>query len=413
MTKKKLNIDFLELVFDYNQNFITDLLNEPKTMVKTLIFNNKKTYIVEDLFEVRVLEPLGVVEGRIYIKILNQKLYKDGTGPIKEHKLITAILRLKELSLNLNINLLTLNRLDLAYDILDIDIFELIDLNKLNEYKTGSYNKKRIYLETQSNNDGGKTLYFNTIDIEEQKKKRRYRKQRINATLYTKSRELDITNNKYKKSYQNPGNKLITRLELKLVKDNVVSKETFLLKAMANYLWTDPKKFLERKDALIQYVFMEYKTLYYLEGDAIILEYDILFKDHNDFDFIYINDFIDDIFKKSITDYNIKTKKYRTTYVKPIFKKKLYLENIESIINLWQTDFIEYMTKKNIEKLLEITGATHHHQLDIVKIKEDKETNGRNLHKEIHLNIYSYLQANPIKNNYEVKSCFQSIEDLF
>jgi hypothetical protein len=396
---KTHNIDWLELTFNYNPTFITNLITkELDLIVKTTYKNNKPTYYVNDLFSIFILEPNGAVEGRTYIKIENPKLYESLTATIE---------LLKQLSYKYNIELLYLNQLDITTDFIGIDLLQQIDLNKLNEYKAAS----KIYLKAITNEQGGKTLYFNTIDIDKYIGKKQ-KKQRANGKLYTKSIELEIKKNKYKQSYQNPTNELITRLELSFKKDFIVAKETHLLKAMADFIWTNPQKLISEKDYIIQYIFQEYEHLYYLENNGIIiLDFNTIFNDHNElYDYGHITDLID-LYKGNTDNYKIKMTKYRKTYNKPIFNKKLYLESIEANITLWQNEYKEFMTGPIIEKLLKNTGTTHHHQLDIVRIKEDKETNGENLHMLIHNHIYSYLQNNPITETYEVMA--ESIEDLF
>jgi len=400
---KKMNIDWLELVFNYNPNFITNLIKHQSFNIKTQLTNNKPKYYIDDLFSIFILEPNGIIDGRTYIKILNPNLYNN--------KLEATIDLLKEITNLYGLELITINQLDIAIDIIGIDLLQKIDLNKLVEYKIKKTFNKKTYLNGEVNDQEGKTLYFNTIDLTKQKGKA-FKKQRVNCKLYTKTRELEITKDRYKQSYQNPKKELITRLELRFLKDRVAARENFMLKALADFIWTNPKRFLSEKDYLIQYIFNEYKDLYYLEhNDLIILDFNTLFKDYNElYDYGHITDFID-LFKATRDNYCIKIKKYRKTYIKPIFNKKLYLESIEANITLWQNEYKTYMTEPIIKRVLENTGATHHHQLDIVKIKDNKETNGENLHRLIHNHIYSYLQNNPITETYEVKA--DSIEDLF
>jgi len=400
---KKMNIDWLELVFNYNPNFITNLIKHQSFNIKTQLTNNKPKYYIDDLFSIFILEPNGIIDGRTYIKILNPNLYNN--------KLEATIDLLKEITNLYGLELITINQLDIAIDIIGIDLLQKIDLNKLVEYKIKKTFNKKTYLNGEVNDQEGKTLYFITIDLTKQKGKA-FKKQRVNCKLYTKTRELEITKDRYKQSYQNPKKELITRLELRFLKDRVAARENFMLKALADFIWTNPKRFLSEKDYLIQYIFNEYKDLYYLEhNDLIILDFNTLFKDYNElYDYGHITDFID-LFKATRDNYCIKIKKYRKTYIKPIFNKKLYLESIEANITLWQNEYKTYMTEPIIKRVLENTGATHHHQLDIVKIKDNKETNGENLHRLIHNHIYSYLQNNPITETYEVKA--DSIEDLF
>jgi len=393
MINKKLNLDWLELVFDYTPNFIKDLNKEPlliKTLNQKLKRGYKTTYFIDDLYEVYILEPAGIVQGRIYVKILNPNLYND--------KLLYSIQKIKDLTLKYNWQLLTINKLDLAIDLIDIDLFEQIDLNKLDLYQTKKLENKPVYLEIQANEQGGKTLYYNIVDIKAQAVKKRYKKQRVSATLYTKTEELKIKNNRYKQSYQNPNDKTITRLEIKLQKDNIVSKENFLLKAIADFIWTDPERFIRQKESILQYIYMVYQNLYYLSLNGTeIIEYKTLFNIQNEedeyYDFIHIEDFIS-IFKQSRLDYNIKTNKYRKERPKPLLNKKLYLSKLEAIIMLNDiTPYHNILTNDFINKLIEQTGIENHNDLDKIKIKNDILINNRNLHLDIHNFIYDKVKS--------------------
>ncbi len=416
---KRINIDWLELTFNYNPTFITNLMNnEPTIRVKTIHKSKNKnytkgnpTYYIDHFFEVYILEPSGAVEGRTYIKILNPKLWKD-----LEH----SIALLKELVYKYKLELLYINKMDFCIDLIGIDLLNLIDFNKPGQYKT----EKGVYLKAIANEENGKTLYFNTIDIDkitednkvkDPEKVKGYTKQRANGKLYTKSIELDIKGNKYKQSYQNPNNEVLTRLELSFCRDYKQTKEKHLLEAMAGFIWNNTQTFINEKEYLTQYIMEQWTNLYYIELDKEpIINFNTFFDTPNQlYDYVYIQPFID-LYMATRKTYIDTIKSYRKTYIKPIFNKKVYLERIEACIKLFNNDYKTFMTEPLMLKLITDTGATHHHQLDIVKIKDNIEVNGENLHMAVHNHLYSYLERNPIKESYEVKSeTINNEEDLF
>ena len=404
----KSNIDYIEFIFSYNHNFLTNLFG--KGVVIRNHYDIKKRYnnihyIVEELYDIFILEPKGVVEGRIYIKLLNPILYSKD--------LAMVIHKLRDLTMALDIELIGLNKIDLALDLIDEDLFNDIDFNDIKNHKSGHINNKPVYLNAQINKEGGKSLYFNINDLEYQKQKKTYKKQRITGILYTKNIELNIKSNQKKKNYQNPDNKVITRLEIKIEKTSTISRESHLLKAMADFIWTNPDRFFNEKENLIKYIFKSYQNLYTLRtpNDDIIIDYKKLYNDDDEYnDFIYIGDFID-LWKKNTDDYNIKTNKYKKTYRKPIFKSKVYQALLQSIVGLNPiVDYKFYLTEDIILKIIDISGITNHNDLNNIKASNEL-TNGVDIFMNINKLIYSYIENNPIVDNYMVE--LYSIDDIF
>lgn len=373
MTKKiyksKKNIDYLELVFEWNPQQIELLNNNPDIIIKS-IYNpstNKTTYEINDIFTMVEAPPKGIIKGRTYIKILNPRLYSDHLNQVIEF-----------IKSTLSIKFLSINRIDFCLDIKDEDIFRDIDFNNLNEYKTNG----DIFLFSEANGDEGKSLYFNTIDLNKQKRKSVFKKQRVSAILYTKSNLLD-RGAKKKREYQNENGDLLTRLELRLNKTPQETKDTHLIRTLSYYLWNDPLYFKNHKETIIQYIFNHYKSVYYLErGDEPIINYSDLYDD--DFDFIYINDFINDFINER-TEFNIKHNEYKKTKAPaPTYSKKTYKKKLEAINDLLGDKWIEIMSDSLIIQILKDSGIKWTDELEYIKINDNETINGRNIKREIH-----------------------------
>ncbi len=396
LDKKRLNIDYLELVFTYDKNFIRNLTDDREVKLITFFKDRKTHYLIDDIFDITIFEGNDFIDGRINIKIMNQQLYKTSKY------LLDCIKLLKEITIKYNIHLLTLNKVDMAIDFIGVDLFSEIDFNNLQDYLTGKINKKKVYLKSQSNEEGGKSLYFNTIDLDKETKTKRYKKQRLTGILYTKNVELDISGNNHKKSYQNKDNELITRLEIRIERTNDMARENFLLKAMADFLWTNPDRFIGEKDYIIQKIFDDYRELYKLSyKGTTLIDFDMIFTDYNELmDYGHLTDFID-LFETNISDYNKKIKNYRKTYIKPVFNKKLYVEKIEGLIKLFSNNYEIYLTDTIIKMILEETNLTDHHYLDNIGFNNKPLENGENLYLDINNFVYKYLQNNKQIDGYE------------
>lgn len=388
--KSNKNIDYLELVFEWDPQQIFEL-NENKNLIVNGSHNprtNKWTYDINGIFTITEAPPKGIIEGRTYVKILNPRLY--GGKLFETIKFIQSILTIKFLSIN---------RIDFCLDIKDEDIFKNIDFNNLNEYKTS----KGIFLCSEANDEEGKSLYFNTIDLNKQKRKSIFKKQRVSAILYTKSNLLERCSNKSKQHYQNENEDLLTRLELRLNKTPQETKDTHLIKTLSYYLWNDPTYLKNHQEIIIQYIFNQYGNIYDLQrGGDPILNYSNLYDD--DFDFIYISDFITD-FMNMRTDFNIKHKEYKKSKPKTTYSKKIYKEKLDALVKLGGTKWINYINPIIVENILKESCIKWTIELEYIKIHDGETIDGRNIFREIH--EYITIQSRTLLNNppdkYELK----------
>lgn len=378
----KINYDLIELIYEFREDLVYYLENpDPKHKITKISYSE---YLVNDIFKITIYrKPYSAfkADDLVYVKLENKVLYND---------LEAAITFIQKFFLNQNLSFKGLKSLDICLDIEGDFLFNQIDLNTPENYI--SLVKKGITRQFMA--DLGKTLYFNTRAVGKQ--------QRATGIVYQKDKEII----KSKKTYQNPDNKVLTRVELKFRKLGGATKENELLRAVGELMNKDLKTFIKYKEILIQYIYREWQHQYNLKhiDNTIILDYELLFKkDLTDYDLVYLKDFIHNyknnisIIKKKEADKK-KDQRNKKDYIK---HKNLYIKELEKLKESFIGIFKKTMTLDQYIKVLEEQKVLDYIldtiELDYLGLEPinflEKAINGNKIKEVIHIHILEMAQT--------------------
>lgn len=393
-TNKTINYDLIELIYTFNEELI-NYLERPNT-THNIIKIHSNQYLINDIFKINIWrKPSDTFksEDLVYIKLENKILYSS---------LKSALIFIKSFMRERSCIFKAVKSLDICLDIEDDFLFNKMDLNNLQNYTTST--KDGISF-TNLNTLNGKTLYFNTPKVG--------KRQKFTAIVYQKDKEIIRS----KKRYQNPDNKIITRVELKFRKLGGDRRENILLMAIGELINNDLETFIDHKNILVQWIFKQWHYGYHLKSvdGMILLDYDMIFDDSIDTN--PINNFIT-IFSNDINMVNKKSSdRKRERYIRKedIKSKDKYISILEDLKVSYLTIFKKTSTVDNYILLLEeqlifndiLDNGPDYYTLDKIKFKE-KSINGNKIKESIHnyilflfrsrLNIKSEL-SRPIYNS--------------
>lgn len=366
---KRYNLDYLEFVFNYVNKPIGELIKTGSIVnKKSMIYGDISKYIIDDFIEVRISPPRGVVEGRIYVKVLNRNLYGD--------ELLESILKIKELETTLEF--LYINRIDFCIDFKGLDILNKIDFNSLNKY-----NKPNI---NGINGGDVKTIYFNSIHIDKHKPRNSYKKQRVSATLYNKS-GLISKHEEYKMDYINPDGDELMRLEMRLIRTPQYTKERHLLDLLGYYIFYDPIYFIENKKLIMDFIFYYYDKLWSIDVGDLNFNFNYINPDHSNFN--DISKFVDNFngVRMDFNKRNNEVKKIRRTHSKTIINKRLWNKKVNLLIELGGGKWRDNISDPFIISLLDKVNIVNEIDFEYVRSRGDIFIDDIDIFNEIYLYI--------------------------